>query len=193
MEGKAEDTNAFFKDLAEDYNTLIKADTKDFNEVIQEATMCYDYENNLLHIYTQGFTYQLNLETGDYTRTDTQKPTAIVPGYPHATLQIGQLLYQYKKPNPQGERKGILLTRETAFDDPLTMKVITDLRVMRRHGDAKVAVYASNDRKNWVRMRSLRMASYKWYRFAVFTNLTNTDVLEGIVARVETRRTNKMR
>lgn len=193
MEGKAEDTDAFFKDLAEDYNTLIKADTKDFNEVIQEATMCYDYENNLLHIYTQGFTFQLNLETGDYTRTDTPKPTAIVPGYPHATLQIDRALYQYKKPNPQGERKGILLTRETAFDDPLTMKVITDLRVMRRHGDAKVAVYASNDRENWVRMRSLRMASYKWYRFAVFTNLTNTDVLEGIVTRVETRRTNKMR
>jgi hypothetical protein len=168
-------------------------DNEDFNEAIQDANIVYDYVNNLLHIYTEKASYIYNLSSGDWTRTDDQKPTAIVPGYPYSTIQVGTKLYRYEKPTADGTRKGMLLTRETAFDDPLTMKIIKDLRVMRRHGDAKVAVWASNDRKNWVRMRSLRMASYKWYRFAVFTKLNNTDALEGIVARTESRKTNKMR
>jgi hypothetical protein len=192
MDGKAEDIS-FLEDVIAEFNGLCLTDNADFNEAIQDANIVYDYVNNLLHIYTEKASYIYNLSSGDWTRTDDQKPTAIVPGYPYSTIQVGTKLYRYEKPTADGTRKGMLLTRETAFDDPLTMKIIKDLRVMRRHGDAKVAVWASNDRKNWVRMRSLRMASYKWYRFAVFTKLNNTDALEGIVARTESRKTNKMR
>jgi hypothetical protein len=200
MDGKAEDTSSL-KDVIAEFNGLCLTDNEDFNEAIQDANIVYDYVNNLLHIYAKKASYIYNLSSGDWTRTDDikptatddQKPTAIVPGYPYSTIQVGTKLYRYEKPTADGTRKGMLLTRETAFDDPLTMKIIKDLRVMRRHGDAKVAVWASNDRKNWVRMRSLRMASYKWYRFAVFTKLNNTDALEGIVARTESRKTNKMR
>ena len=192
MDGKTEDTS-FLKDIIADYNKICLTDNADFNEAIQDAVIAYDYINSLLHIYTSNASYIYNLESGDWTRTDDPKPTAIVAGYPHSTIQIEAKLYHYDKPASDGTRKGMLLTRETAFDDPLTMKIIKDLRVMRKHGNAKVAVWVSNDRQNWGRLTSLRMHSYKWYRFAVFTELNNTDALEGIVARIESRKTNKMR
>jgi hypothetical protein len=192
MDGKAEDIS-FLEDVIAEFNGLCLTDNADFNEAIQDANIVYDYVNNLLHIYTEKASYIYNLSSGDWTRTDDQKPTAIVPGYPYSTIQVGTKLYRYEKPTADGTRKGMLLTRETAFDDPLTMKIIKDLRVMRRHGNAKVAVWVSNDRQNWGRLTSLRMHSYKWYRFAVFTELNNTDALEGIVARIESRKTNKMR
>lgn len=192
MDGKAENTS-FLKDVIAEFNDLCLEDNADFNEAIQDANIVYDYVNNLLHIYAKNASYIYNLSSGDWTRTDDQKPRAIVPGYPYSTIQVKTKLYRYEKPTANGTRKGMLLTRETAFDDPLTMKIIKDLRVMRRHGYAKVAVWVSNDRQNWGRLTSLRMHSYKWYRFAVFTELNNTDALEGIVARIESRKTNKMR
>lgn len=192
MDGKAENTS-FLKDVIAEFNDLCLTDNDDFNEAIQDANIVYDYINNLLHIYTENASYIYNLSSGDWTRTDDPKPRAIVAGYPHSTIQIEAKLYHYDKPASDGTRKGMLLTRETAFDDPMTMKIIKDLRVLRKHGEAKVAVWVSNDRQNWGRLTSLRMHSYKWYRFAVFTELNNTDALEGIVARIESRKTNKMR
>jgi hypothetical protein len=140
MDGKAEDTS-FLKDVIAEFNGLCLTDNEDFNEAIQDANIVYDYVNNLLHIYAKKASYIYNLSSGDWTRTDDikptatddQKPTAIVPGYPYSTIQVGTKLYRYEKPTADGTRKGMLLTRETAFDDPLTMKIIKDLRVMRRH------------------------------------------------------------
>ena len=192
MDGKAEDIS-FLEDVIAEYNDLCLTDNTDFNEAIQDARIVYDYVNNLLHIYTEKASYIYNLSSGDWTRTDDEKPRAIVPGYPYSTVQVDTKLYRYEKPSADGTRNGMLLTRETAFDDPLTMKIIKDLRVMRKHGNAKVAVWVSNDRQKWGRLTSLRMHSYKWYRFAIFTELNNTDALEGIVARIESRKTNKMR
>jgi hypothetical protein len=195
MDGKVEDTEMFFKDLTSvsEYNNLCLKGVVNFNDAVQKAKIAYDYVNNLLHVYTDDTSYIYNLSSGDWTRADDGTPTAIVAGYPYSTIQIGNKLYQYEKPSPNGTRRGIMLTREVAFDDPFAMKIIMDLRVMRRHGDAKVAVWVSNDRQNWVQMRSLKMHSYKWFRFAIFTHLNNTDALEGIAARIDYRKTNKMR
>lgn len=191
MEGKTEDTSKFFN-FSEEYKTIATADTQDFAKTLEQATMAYDYTNNLLHIYAETTAYTLNLETGDYARDDTPKPDTIVPGYPYTTIQQGTQLMQYRHNEPEATRKGILLTRETAFDEPYTLKMLRQIRFLHRHGKAKVAIWASQDRKNWKRI-STNTHSYKWYRFAIITDMTNTDTLEGIILMLQRRYTHSLR
>lgn len=191
MEGKTEDTSKFFN-FSEEYTGIATADTQDFAQTLKQATMAYDYTNNLLHIYAEKTTYTLNLETGEYTRDDTPKPTAIVPGYPYTTIQQGTQLMQYRHNEPEATRKGILLTRETSFDEPYTLKMLRQIRFLHRHGKAKIAIWASMDRKKWERISTNRH-SYKWYRFAIITDMTNTDALEGIILMLQRRYTHSLR
>ena len=82
-------------------------------------------------------------------------------------------------------RKGLLLTRPLSFGSILGLKRMTDLRVLWRQTDAassvRVAVFASNNRRVWWRMRSLHGHSYRWFRIALFTEMNDYERVEGMV------------
>jgi hypothetical protein len=171
-------------------------------EQLKDASVSYDSINRIVHVYPSDKAathYTLHLDSGEWTRCSDATPDAYIDGYPNATLQIGRKLMTYALPtfNADNVKQGYLLTREIALGSPLYYKCLYDLRTLRRlyggTSSAKVVVLASDDRTNWCRVTSLKAKSWKWYRFAIYTNLSDADVLCGIALMAETRRTNKLR
>jgi hypothetical protein len=136
------------------------------------------------------------------TRTTQPIPSTFIDGYPNATLQIGQKLYQYALPSYDNSilQQGFLLTRETALGSPTTHKILKDMRTLKHWYSAassnhkvRIIPLISNDRLHWYRLTSLHAHSAIWYRFAIFTLMADSDVLEALTLLTEDRRTNKLR
>lgn len=141
------------------------------------------------------------------------KPMAVVNGYPSSYIQQGYeiMMYdqEYASYNENNIMKvGMLLTRPIAFGDATAMKVLEDMRSMMEKSTwtyvnppanptytsrARAIVMVSNDGVEWFRLKSLRSRSWKWYRIALFTEMTDKDTLQGVVCKVSERRTNKIR
>lgn len=141
------------------------------------------------------------------------KPRAIVNGYPSSYIQqrneimVYNQEYQHYYNNFQ-MKIGMLLTRPIAFGDATAMKMLEDMRSVMDKSQwsyrtragagvgtsrARAIVMVSNDGVKWYRLKSLRSHSWKWYRFALFTEMTDKDTLQGIVCQVSERRKNKLR
>jgi len=173
-----------------------------FDDVIKQAQFVFDSSNNLLHLYTNDTNthYVCDLNSKEWTRMQGGKPTSIIMGYPYTYIQEGNKLYRYRgmsevTKQSTTKRKGLLLTREVSFDNPVAMKMLHDLRVLRKQQSSttKVVVWVSDDREHWKQLSSLKHSSWKWYRFALYTEMTDVEGIEGIVCDVEERRTNKLR
>lgn len=184
--------------LAE-YSSIIPDDNVSFVSVLDGCKMMYDSVNKLIHVYSSrlsGVHYVMSLVSGEWSQMEGGTPNSVVVGYPYSIMQIAGSLYEYKETDDTTTtRKGLLLTREISFDNPFAMKMLHWIRLIRKSvsNDCKIAVFVSNDRDNWMRLRSLKSHSYKWYRIAVFTQMTDVDAIEGIVCGVEARRVNKIR
>lgn len=198
----------------ERYKELADEDGRMFTELMnKDGAMLYDYANGNVRFYPdEGFSYVMDMQTGEWTKSSEKKPDAIVAGYPNSVAQVGAELFEYHKAtDKETQRLGALITRETAFGEPMKRKTLMDLRVMRKKrtrgkaeagtsgteaeagSTAKVAVWASNDRESWVQVKSLKGRSWIWYRFAVYADMTDVDGLEGIVCDVNVRMAGKMR
>lgn len=122
---------------------------------------------------------------------------AIVPGYPETIVQIDKSLHTFEKYTSTDIRKGMLVTRPLAFDDPFALKVVADLRMLANRTDKRVklqiAMFASNDGISYFRVPSLRQRAFKFYRFVIFTQMSDIDTLSGIGINYEPRRNNKLR
>lgn len=199
IDGMREDFTSNLSNLATAWNSLIKYDSKLFYELLPSCKMVYDAANALVHLYANGLTdahYILSLTTGEWSMMQGGMPDSIVMGYPYTEIQIGIKLYEFKRSNDAATlRKGFLLTREIAFDNPLAVKMLHWVRILKKSAarTVQIAIFASNDRDNWMLVRSMRHNSYIWYRFAIFTDMTDVDAIEGLVCGTETRRTDKPR
>lgn len=171
----------------------------------QDTKLSFDGINRIVHVYGEHNSrthYILSLDNGEWVRTTQPTPIAFVDGYPNAVLQIGDsnnTLYEYINAGTGKDTfmHGFVITRETALGNPLVMKSLQDLKMLRRYYNQNSAVrvipYVSNDRMHWSRLTSLRQRSCKWIRFAIYTKLTDADMLEGMALLVDKRMTNKLR
>lgn len=169
----------------------------------QDTKLSFDGINRIVHVYgghNSQTHYILSLDNGEWVRTTQPTPIAFVDGYPNAVLQIGDnTLYEYINAGTGKDAfmHGFVITRETALGTPLVMKSLQDLKMLRRYYNQNSAVrvipYVSNDRMHWSRLTSLRQRSCKWIRFAIYTKLTDADMLEGMALLVDKRMTNKLR
>lgn len=202
MEGENVNEDIFFADLkGTEHGKLIVRDTESLVSMLKDCKTLWDYSNGLIHIYTgrnKHYVYSIEADAWSEYAGDESNPVAVVHDYPYSILQRedGMLMQYRKNEDLEVTRNGIILTRETAFDDPFTMKMLADLRMLyTKHKGTKcsIKVYVSNDREHWHVLKSLRSHSWKWYRFRIRTMLTDLDALTGLSCWVEARRTNKMR
>jgi hypothetical protein len=189
---------------------------------LDTAHISYDGINHIVHVYPDltnaesvpSTHFILNLDSMEWTRTTQPIPVAFIDGYPNATLQVNETstvdnvttsvgkLYQYALPTFDNSplHQGFILTRETALGAPLTYKILHDMRTLKHYHSAatsehkvRIVPLVSNDRLKWYRLGSLKAASAIWYRFAVFTNMADSDILEALALITAPRRTNKIR
>lgn len=198
MEGENTDESIF--NVKPEFSHLFLADTEPFTQMMATCAIAYDYSHNLLHLFPEGDStkhYVYSLESGEYASYVGYALKAYVPGYPQGTIQIGNKLCTFEKYHSPQSRQGLAVTRQLAFDDPFAMKVIHDLRTLCRRTSAdarmRVALFVSNDGYWWAQLRSLRMHSFKFYRFVLFSTMTDTDAVSGVTFRFDYRRTNKLR
>lgn len=197
MDGHNTDESLF--NVLPEFSELFIPDTEEFTNILSSCFIVYDYSHSLLHIFPQKGTkhYVYSFESGEFSSYVGFTPSAIIPGYPETIVQIDRSLYTFEKYTSTNIRKGMLITRPLAFDDPFSLKIIADLRMLAHRTDKRVklriAMFASNDGISYFRVPSLRQRAFKFYRFVIFTQMSDIDALSGIGINYEPRRTNKLR
>ena len=187
--------------VLEDFSGLFVKDTDEFVIMLKNCSISYDYSHGLVHIYPSGaekhFVY--NLENGEYSTYIGHEGNIVssVNDYPGMISQIGNELYSYQKQQSDTVRKGVLITRPISLSDPLSMKVINDIKLIyhktKENTRCRYAMFASNDGNKWIRRTSLRGHSFKYFRFVIYTEMSDTDALQGMSIMYDYRRTNKLR
>jgi hypothetical protein len=155
----------------------------------------------LLRIFPEGGAkwYVYSLETREFAcESSLGDVGSVVAGYPAPLVQIGSSLYTFGDgASNDALRDGLLLTRPIDMGEPFALKKLQDMRLLyTKYNEgtfAKMVVYVSNDRVNWARLTSLRGRSFKYYRVALITRMTNNDTLSGMVMRYTLERTNRLR
>lgn len=197
--------------LPKNISKNLEGRTKDedsFVSMLPSSMMLWDSDNGYVHVFVENATYHYiyNVESGEWSKSGEGYPQTVVPGYPRSLVQKkDDSLWQYKKSEDATKHyPGHLLTKEVAFDNAFAYKILMDLRVMRKEEyyvigsgakvrTAKVKVWVSNDRVHWAVLPSLKMRSFKWYRFEINTDMSDVDGLEGIACKVDERYGGKMR
>jgi hypothetical protein len=189
--------------------TPVVTDTSQFVEQLQGAQIAYDYANSLLHIFPLNNDddsgeeiiekhYAYSLENGEWsTQILPMKIFTSVPCYPLSVIQFGRKLYSYTKETTDDMQIGYALTRSNAMGNPVSRKMLADLRLIGQQtqtdSNRAVAIYVSNDNRSWFPLTSLKKMSAKYYRFLVMGYMHALDTLTGIVLQYQERFTNKMR
>ena len=180
-------------------------DDEDFYDFIQNAVFADDYINNRAVIYnpSKDYAYIYCLDCGMFSKMVITKEGApvrisnVVKAYPEVYMQSGSDIYTFVSENAGNVSKGLIVTRPLAFSDPTAMKVLNAVKLIYRKGTentkCRYALFVSNDGHNWVQRHSLRGHSFKFFRFAVYTELADTDALQGMSVIFDYRRTNKLR
>lgn len=196
----------------DDFHGLLVTDDRTWIDILRECRMSYDYPNGLLHVYPKQRTgtgypvvdwhYIVQTDSGEVSVCKSAPPldicrdltTDLVTSVSDGVTKICD--YQDTE-DYSNSYVGFLLTRPVAFGDPLGMKTVDDLRLIASfayNGEyGRVAVLVSNDRLTWWRLTSLRHHSFKWFRLAVFTEMTDAGRLQGLDVELEQRRRNKIR
>lgn len=187
--------------VEEGFEDLFVKDTAPFTAMLKTCTMSFDYSHALLHIFPadgDGKHHVLSLATGEFSSYTGYDIKAAVPAYPQNVIQIGNRLHTFDRlDDPTTVRRGMLITRPMSFGNPMALKVLADVRMLYNRTSegtkCRIAAWVSNDLLHWFRLRSLRAGSFKWYRFAIFTRLTDDDALVGLTALTEERRSHKLK
>ena len=213
-------SSEYAENILTGFGVLKIDDERTWEQIISTARFAFDYPNNLLHIYPQPQTshqdacpwhFIMSLDDAHTGMVNQPCPRSIVRDMTTDIVTYDETadntttcyVCEYTDTDDfSAKHKGFLLTRPVSFDDPLAMKVINDLRVIKHLPKAnaatdpetvRVAILASNDRLTWHRVTSLRHHSFKWFRFALFTDMTDAARIDGIYAETDTRRVTKPR
>lgn len=194
----------FFEGLNKDYSTfdkLVAQEERDFRKILKDSIIAYDYPNKLLRIFPDGGEkyYIYSFDTREFSSVKSEGMViSVVASTPSSIVQIDSDLYDFSGNIDNSTiREGLLLTRPIDFGEPFAMKKLHDMRLhyTKYSKDTKVrmVVYVSNDKVNWYVLPSLRKGSFKYYRIALVTRMTDDDTLSGMVVRYSLERTNKLR
>ena len=197
----------------EEFDKLVNPETRDIRDILKDCRIAYDYANQLLRIFpkrqkneqgeintripykyyvysftTQEFATVIGSEF-DNGNGSYEEVATVVAAYPSSVIQIGNKLYRPSERDDDKKKKGLLLTRPIMLDEPFALKKLQDIRLhySKFDGSSKchVTVYVSNDGNHWMQLKSLRRRSYKYYRFAIITDMKDMDALSGMVLRYE--------
>lgn len=182
-------------------------DDEGFLSYVYNSKMAFDYSSNRLFIYRpdKGYSYVYHFENDTVSKMvigDGARIVASVLDYPDTILQDenGALYSLYSKNdiNAISEiQKGFALTRTLKLGAPLTMKTITDMKLITNTCNpgsyVKFALFGSNNDVDYVRVSSRHGKPYKFYRIALYTNLLPKESISGSVLLIEKRREHKLR
>ena len=186
MEGWVPDVS-MLRNIDNSFDPLIIDEPQGFAHNLETAMMAFDYQNNHLHLYPAdaAYHYVYGIDDGNFTLSDVASPLAVVNDYPDTLIQTHDGICRFAPDRGDSPRRAIALTRPFCFDDPVAMKRLKDIRVIwHRHShdsSVRIAIFASNDRFTWWRMPSLNSHSYRWFRIALFANITPLERIESIV------------
>lgn len=185
------------------FDRLVVNETRDFRTILSTCKIAYDYPNRLLRIFPKGGGkwYVYSLDTREFACEESLGTVnAVVAGYPTPLVQIGTTLYTFgNEVDSNILRNGLLLTRPIDMGEPFAMKKLQDIKLhYTKHNKekgafVKMVMYVSNDGEHWHVLPSLRKRSFKYYRIALITKMTDNDALSGMIMRYEVERTNKIR
>lgn len=208
IKGKPDSVTIPSWDASFDLLATTATDDETFNNFIQEASFAYDYANSRVLIFKDGkyFAYVLSTESGTISKLvllnngNAVNLASAINAYPEVYMQSGKDVYTFVPDKDITEAtlsKGYIITRPLSFSDPLAMKVINDVRLIYHRSTpeskCRYAMFVSNDGHHWAVRNSLRGHSFKFFRFAIFTELADTDALQGMSVMFDFRRTNKLR
>ena len=191
-------------DGLEEYDKLVVQETRDFRQILAKCKIAYDYPNQLLRIFPKEVSdktykyYVYSFNSREFASVIGEgEVKSIVSGYPSSLLQIGTSIYTFDAAISEGLKRGLLLTRPIDMGEPFALKKLQDMRMhytkYAEGSKCSMVVYVSNDGVKWFVLPSLRKCSFKFYRIAIITHLSDDDRLSGLVMRYEVERTNKLR
>lgn len=189
-----------------EWSSLFMADTEEIREALQTCKTVYDSKNSLLHVFFSDSTKQMVLclkafEWSSQIDNGRTIPLQVVEDFPTSVMQFTddmEHLYVYDSVPSNERRRGFAISRILDMGGAGTYSVIKQMKLyhnisrVQTH-NIRTALYASNDMFSWTLVRSLRGASYKYYRFALFTNMTDYEAVQGMSIIYEPRRGNKLR
>lgn len=187
------------------FDKLVVSESRDFRDIIKDSRIAYDYPNSLLRIFPKesaGKYYVFDLTTrefGSVVDLDDNTPIkSIILDYPTPLVCKGPKVYTFESTSEYNPiRYGLLLTRPITFGEPFALKKLHDIKLhytkLSENSKNRMVIYGSNNMVDWWIVPSLRMRSFKYYRLAIVTQMTDYDSLSGIIIRYELERTNKLR
>jgi hypothetical protein len=203
--------------LGEDYSFLGDViDSHDtFLSYMEKAKLAYDGVNRRILFYRSDsvYCYCYSLNTKYWTAIVSDVPFRnSINDYPDTLLQgIDNKLYRLneeRKYTSSRHCQGFMITRPLSFGDKNILKSIRRIihrgtwdnkrrrgikEIDRSESYVRTAIWGSRDLVHWVRLRSLRGTSMKYYRVAFFTNLKNDEAITASSYVVDARWANKVR
>lgn len=182
----------------------------------------YDYRRGQLWILSNQATrpngvvnYVYNIKAGTFGKYEGQQILSrAVNNYPDYLLQDedGVVYSMLSRPEAEDDGNiysGMLITRPMKLENGLSLKSILQMRhvtdfkdyeviqegqTTTAHGKLTLHIYASNNLREWVELKSLRGMPWKYYRLKyVLTGLKATDTFGGTVVVTQVRRNGKLR
>lgn len=178
-----------------------------FIEYIKECAMSYDYANQRIIVFNKNhpyaYVFSLRSKTWGMIPSNFNNP---INSYPDSYIMTkdNTLINVSNSGNEHSKAvKGIIITRPLKLDSPDLLKTITQSihRGVFEKGHVKSVLYGSRDCINFVpitsstdhTIRSIHGSPYKYFRFAIITELLPGESLSGTSIIFETRQTNKLR
>lgn len=178
-----------------------------FIEYTKGCAMSYDYTNQRIIVFNRdcvyAYVYSLKSKTwsmmqSDFINTVNSYPDSYIMTRNNTLVNISNAGNEHSK-----AVKGIIITRPLKLDSPDLLKTITQSihRGVFEKGHIKSVLYGSRDCINFVpitsstdhTIRSIHGSPYKYFRFAIITELLPGESLSGTSIIFETRQTNKLR
>lgn len=182
----------------------------------------YDYRRGQLWILSNQTTrpneavnYVYNIKAGTFGKYEGQQILSrAVNNYPDYLLQDedGVVYSMLSRPEAEDDKniyRGMLITRPMKLENGLSLKSILQMRhvtdfkdykvtqegqTTTAHGKLTLHIYASNNLREWVELKSLRGMPWKYYRLKyVLTGMKATDTFGGTVVVTQVRRNGKLR
>ena len=178
-----------------------------FMEYIQGCNMSYDYTNQRIIVFNKEYSYAyvFSLQTktwsmipSNFINSVNSYPDSYIMAKSNTLVNVSNTGNEYSK-----GVKGIIITRPLKLDSPDLLKTITQSihRGVFEKGHIKSVLYGSRDCINYIpitssldhTIRSIHGSPYKYFRFAIITELSPGESLSGTSVVYETRQTNKLR
>nr|DAL65607.1 MAG TPA_asm: stabilization protein [Caudoviricetes sp.] len=180
---------------------LIPLPIVSFRTYLGGARMIYDYKNRELIVYNgSDYSYVYQFETMTWG-ISSRKITFNIPRYTEALAEIGNAVFDFSERQTEKTVSIFIITRPLKLDAPDVFKTIHKVIQRGVYSEIKQILYGSNDLIHWHtvwsstngRMQGFRGTPYKYYRIAVFGDMTSQESISAATIVYNHRLTNQVR